>query len=583
MTGPGATEGSPPADAAWRGWQARILAKLRARDFDAACAIARAGANAVGPESRGVARMAVARCLDLAGRPKEAIQHYRAGIGLVPPSWRLFMKAGLCAIRSETYGLAERYLTIATLLGGQGWKLYFLKGVAECRLRKWSHGVNSFTAALARRPEDFLIRAHLAYAEMQVGRTQEALEELLKIRDEITEWPESWLWLVQAQRRCGLQQDALKEARLLHECHPDFRPAQLMVGELSMLQGDYSGALAAYERSRLSDGRPAASTGTALIESETRSADEIDARIEHCRKVLAHGLDGETGSRLVHSYAMSTPVPAAFRPRPPAGRLTRMLSDRDSLASHMRTVHALLLREVRSRFARNKLGYLWALIDPALQVMVFYLIFSAMGRHGVGGMSLILFLSTGVLTYSFMSNTYQTAVNAVDANKPLLTHPNVRIFDVISARVLLQFPTSFLVFVIFILAIWAGGERIRIENPAEVVYCLFMLTVAGMGLGLIINAFASIMLSLPMLFGQAMRILFFSSGIFFTITDLPRQLQEYLLYNPFLHLIDIVRFNFNPRLAIPAVNLTYPTLVIVTLLFLGLVSHLALRRRIMLQ
>lgn len=583
MTGLDASERRPPADTGWQSWHAQITKRLRARDFDGACAVARAAANAVGPESRGIARVSVARCLDLAGRSKEATQHYRAGIGLVPPSWRLFMKAGICAIRSETYGLAERYLTIASMLGGQGWKVFFLKGVAESRLKKWRQALDSFRAALAHRPDDFLIKSHLAYAELMLGRAQEAFGRLLEIRDAITESPEAWLWLVQAQRRCGYQEDALKEVGLLLDRYPDFQPALLMVAELSMLQGDYKGALVAYEQSQLADGRPASSTGVAMIETNKRSAEEIEARIEYCRKALEQGPDGATGPQLAQSYAKGTPVPAIFRPRFGVGRARQLISDREALANHFRTVHALLLREVRGRFARKKLGYLWALIEPTLHVLVFYLIFSTVGRRGVEGMSLLLFLSTGVLTYGFMGNTLQTTMSAVDANKPLLAHPNVKIFDVICARVLLQFSTSFLVFLIFILAIWSGGERVRIENPIEVVYCLIMLTMAGVGLGLIVNAFTPVMRSLPTVFGQFMRIMFFSSGVFFTITDLPRKLQEYLLYNPFLHLIDIVRFNFNPRLAVAAVNLNYPTLVIATLLLIGLVSHLAMRRRILLR
>jgi len=566
----------------WQEWYARVLAKLRDRNFDAACAIARQGANTVGPESRGVARMVVARCLDLAGRPKEAIQHYQQGLMLVPPSWKHFMKAGICAIQTETYGLAERYLTIACLLGGQGWKVYFLKGVAECRQRKWPQAVNSFSAALARRPNDLMTNAHMAYVELQLDKAQDALERLLKFRDEITEWPEAWLWLVQAQRRCGFQKEALIEAGLLRDCHPDFRPALLMVGDLSMLQGDFQSALSAYERSQIFEGRPVTTSGTALM-TRTHTSEEVAHRIEHCRNVLEQGLTGGSNAGLVQSYAMNTPVPPAFQPRFPTHAASRRGSDRESFARHFRTVHALLLREIRSRFARNKLGYIWALIDPALQVLVFYLIFAVMGRHDFAGMSLLLFLTTGVLPFSFMQNTYTHSSSAIEANKPLLSHPNVKVFDAVFARVLLQFCTSIMVFGIFLVAIWSTGEQFRIANPIEVVYCLALLTIAGMGLGLSINAFTTVMQSLPMLFGQVMRIFFFSSGIFFTVTDLPGQIREYVLYNPFLHLIDIVRFNFNPRLALSEVNLTYPTLVIVTILFLGLVSHFAMRRRILLQ
>jgi len=40
------------------------------------------------------------------------------------------------------------------------------------------------------------------------------------------------------------------------------------------------------------------------------------------------------------------------------------------------------------------------------------------------------------------------------------------------------------------------------------------------------------------------RPLFFTSGIFFTAEMIPSEIRQYLLYNPLLHMIEIVRSAF---------------------------------------
>jgi len=46
---------------------------------------------------------------------------------------------------------------------------------------------------------------------------------------------------------------------------------------------------------------------------------------------------------------------------------------------------ALFLREVQVRFGTQRLGYLWGLIDPFTQIIMFSTIKSFVGNHSMGG------------------------------------------------------------------------------------------------------------------------------------------------------------------------------------------------------
>ena len=46
-----------------------------------------------------------------------------------------------------------------------------------------------------------------------------------------------------------------------------------------------------------------------------------------------------------------------------------------ALQSQGRVLIALMLREARTRYGRQRAGYLWALVEPMLHIALFYFVF----------------------------------------------------------------------------------------------------------------------------------------------------------------------------------------------------------------
>ena len=78
---------------------------------------------------------------------------------------------------------------------------------------------------------------------------------------------------------------------------------------------------------------------------------------------------------------------------------------KERIITHSRVVHALILREMRTRFGRAQLGYLWALIEPTLFVLIFFALFALRGRTAVSGMPIALFLLTGTIPFIMFRDT----------------------------------------------------------------------------------------------------------------------------------------------------------------------------------
>ena len=64
---------------------------------------------------------------------------------------------------------------------------------------------------------------------------------------------------------------------------------------------------------------------------------------------------------------------------------------------------ALLIRELKTRFGTLKLGYLWAVLEPAMHVLVFAVIFHFRGTEIYSGVPTFLFLLAGIAPWLFFS------------------------------------------------------------------------------------------------------------------------------------------------------------------------------------
>jgi capsular polysaccharide transport system permease protein len=106
-------------------------------------------------------------------------------------------------------------------------------------------------------------------------------------------------------------------------------------------------------------------------------------------------------------------------------------------------LHAIILREVRVRYAGRRLGYLWALFEPLMHIGAFMMIFYAMGRTVPVSESLPVFIGTGILPWLLFTNTASRAAQAINANRALLLYPHIYPVDFMLGRALLETATWF--------------------------------------------------------------------------------------------------------------------------------------------
>ncbi len=220
-----------------------------------------------------------------------------------------------------------------------------------------------------------------------------------------------------------------------------------------------------------------------------------------------------------------------------------MSSFQKALEIQSRVIHALILRETRTRFDRNKLGYLWALFEPITYIAAMIGVFSVIGRASPIGNddALPMFFLSGLVPWLLFAHTVSKTMEGLSSNQTLLTYPQVTPFDVLISRAILEYATIVVVFVSVCFIMAYLGYYQPIESFKEMFIALTALWLFAIGIGYMNSSIKLYIPSYSQTYNAVQRPFFFFSGIFFTADSLLPSLREIALYNPIMHGIEWFR------------------------------------------
>ena len=250
------------------------------------------------------------------------------------------------------------------------------------------------------------------------------------------------------------------------------------------------------------------------------------------------------------------------------------------LMPQLEVIYALTLRETRTRFGLSRLGYFWALLEPILFILMFWGIYSLLMRVSPDGMTLASFLATGFVPYILFRNAAGRAASAIGANKGLLFYPQVRPLDLVVARIVLEMATYAMAFAIIMMGEGLYEGRFEIDDPLRLMLGFGLAGALGGSLGMVLCSLSVFSESVDRVTGVLLRPLFWISGLFFTANSLPSDVRDLMLYNPVLHIVEIVRDGWHASYDAVYVDAMYPLAWIFVLSFFGLTLERVARRRL---
>ncbi len=260
-------------------------------------------------------------------------------------------------------------------------------------------------------------------------------------------------------------------------------------------------------------------------------------------------------------------MPQSTFPSPQQPRITASRLRFGSL----RSVMALVLREMATTHGKSPGGYLWAVLEPVAAITLMTMIFSVGFRSPSIGINFPIFYATGMLPFSIFMDISAKIAASLMFSKALLAYPKVTFVDAIFGRLIVSLMTQLLVSYIVFVGILLIFETRTAPDLPVIATAYAMVTVLGLGVGTI-NCF--LMTTFPVwqrVWSVMTRPLFIISCIFFVFDTIPQPYRDYLWFNPLVHVVGMMRHGFYPSYDAPYVSVTYVFAVGLGLMVIGLV------------
>ncbi|MBN8180039.1 ABC transporter permease [Roseibium aggregatum] len=227
-----------------------------------------------------------------------------------------------------------------------------------------------------------------------------------------------------------------------------------------------------------------------------------------------------------------------------------------SLKRQFAIVFALIVREMTTRYGNKFGGYMWAVMDPVLHIMILTTVFSAIAHIPPLGRSFTLFFATGYAAFYLYRSTSDQVASAVEANRALLNYPVVGPYDAIIGRIVLQIATLFMVNLILFGGLWLAVPFEKIDLGPILLASVIAITL-GAGVGASNIVWFHLNSTYQQIWNIINRPAFIVSGVFFLPETVPHPFREILLWNPLVHIIGLFRTGFYPTYRAPYVDMPY--------------------------
>lgn len=224
--------------------------------------------------------------------------------------------------------------------------------------------------------------------------------------------------------------------------------------------------------------------------------------------------------------------------------LTRRGSFWYSFKLQMRIIHALLMREIITRYGRHNLGFAWLFLEPMIFTLgVATLWYFGKATHG-STLPIVPFAVIGYSTVLLWRNAASRVGHAVQANTGLLYHRNVKVLDVFLARILLEVVGATFSFVFLSLLFIFIGVMDLPKDFLLMVQGWFLLIWFSFAMALTVGALFEISEVIDRLWHAFTYLMFPLSGAAFFVYWLPKQFQDFVLYVPMVHFSEMIKHGY---------------------------------------
>jgi capsular polysaccharide transport system permease protein len=243
-------------------------------------------------------------------------------------------------------------------------------------------------------------------------------------------------------------------------------------------------------------------------------------------------------------------------------------------------IFALFAREVRTGF-NDKFGIAWAVVQPVAFIFLLSFLRSMFGGEETHTIPTFTFMAIGILFIQSFLQTMAGSAGAIRKNKALFAFRQVQPISAVLAGALFEILVKIFVVIGIIILMYFMGIELHISNPLLFLACFLLLWIFAVALGLLFGIAELFVTEVGKVRQLVERPMFFISGTFFSLQDIPREYWHFLYWNPVLHAIELTRYAVNATYGSEGVSLGYLSGTVLAFSFFSLaVYHISWKQAI---
>jgi len=236
-------------------------------------------------------------------------------------------------------------------------------------------------------------------------------------------------------------------------------------------------------------------------------------------------------------------------------------------------IFAIFLREVKSQ-STDKIGLIWSVVSPLIMIAGMTAMRTFLSGGGdAHGMPVMFFMIYGMMFIQFFLSTLNKSSAAVLKNKPLYAFRQVQPISSILAVSLFELLIRISVALAIVLICYVVKIDIIVHDGISVITNFFKIWLLGVSVGTVFGLAYCYIPELKKVLQLLTRPLFFISGIFFSLQDIPREYWHYLDWNPLLHAVELTRYAAYPSYGHEGVSYFFLDMCVLISVFFALACY----------
>jgi len=232
-------------------------------------------------------------------------------------------------------------------------------------------------------------------------------------------------------------------------------------------------------------------------------------------------------------------------------------------------VRALVVRDLKVRYRRSTIGFLWTMLQPLMTMLVLTMVFSAIFRFNAPNYP--VYALAGIMFWNFFNQSVITSMNSLRSNAQLLIKIPVpkAVFPV--ATVLAGVINLLFAMVPLFVILLVTGHPIR---PAVLFLPVAILLAAlfTLGAGLLLAPMAVFFYDTIEMIGVLMTLLMYMTPVFYPMDIVPEKYLWVVRFNPIRSVLEVFRDPIYFGKIPPLTHLTVAVSVTAVALIVGVVA-----------